>query len=121
MATTPDDPPVVTVAFTPTEWDALHTIARRQNITPTAVVRAMVQRILSTGPPPTRTPPATPKPPNRTSYPAQRRPKPRPASRAVVLTDQTGRRLCPVCRTNPLVKKNPHGPGRYPSMCETCR
>ncbi len=45
----------------------------------------------------------------------------RPAGKANVVTDTEGRRICPVCRTTVLVKKNPHGPGRYPSTCEACR
>lgn len=119
----PDDGPTsVTIAFTDREAAALAQIAKRQNITLAAVVRAMVQRVIASGPPKPRTPPATPKPPKRTSYPARRRPKPRASARAVVITDPaTGARLCPVCRTTVLVKKNPHGPGRYPSTCEACR
>lgn len=45
----------------------------------------------------------------------------RPSAKAIVVTDSEGRRVCPVCRTTVLVKKNPHGPGRYPSACEACR
>jgi AraC-like DNA-binding protein len=41
--------------------------------------------------------------------------------KATVVTNDAGQRLCPVCRTTVLVKKNPHGPGRYPSTCEACR
>ena len=120
---TPDNgPATVTIAFTDRETAVLEQIAKRQNITITAVVRAMVQRVIASGPPKTRTPTATPKPPKRTSYPAQRRPKTRASARAVVLTDPTtGARLCPVCQTRPIVKKNPHGPGRYPNACEQCR
>lgn len=38
---------------------------------------------------------------------------------ALVVTDDTGRRVCPGCRTL-LVKKDPHGPGRYPKLCPSC-
>lgn len=118
---TPDlGPTGVTIAFTDREAEALTLIAKRQNITVAAVVRAMVQRVISTGPPKPRTAPAVKPPPKRTSYPAQRRPKLH-GHKAVVLTDVDGQRLCPVCKTAPLVKKNPHGPGRYPAKCETCR
>lgn len=37
-----------------------------------------------------------------------------------VIRGADGRRLCPDCRARPLVKKNPHGPGRYPSRCDEC-
>lgn len=41
--------------------------------------------------------------------------------KATVVTNAAGQRICPVCEISILVKKNPHGPGRYPSACETCR
>lgn len=44
----------------------------------------------------------------------------RPANKAIVVIDSEGRRVCPGCLTV-LVKKNPHGPGRYPRYCEACR
>lgn len=116
----PDTVPSITVTFTDREHAALEQIAKRQNITVPAVVRAMVQRIISTGPPAPRTPPPVSKAPKRTGYPAQRRPQPRPSARAEVVTNADGRRICPGCLTI-LVKKNPHGPGRYPKYCETCR
>lgn len=53
--------------------------------------------------------------------PKKKRHRPLGLAKAIVVTDTEGRRLCPVCRTTVLVKKNPHGPGRYPSACETCR
>lgn len=45
----------------------------------------------------------------------------RTPGKATVVTNDAGQRICPVCRTTVLVKKNPHGPGRYPNACETCR
>lgn len=44
---------------------------------------------------------------------------PKPAKFAVVVVDELGRRVCPDCR-QPLVKKHPHGPGRYPRRCPDC-
>lgn len=116
---TPDVPSTVTVAFTNREWAALDALARRSNVTPDAVVRAMVQRVLAAGPPPVRDTPVA-KAPKRTGYPALRRPQPRPSARAEVVTNADGQRVCPGCLTV-LVKKNPHGPGRYPKYCEACR
>lgn len=93
---TGDGPCNLQVTFSTREYAALDAIATRQNITINAVVRAIVQRYLSTAaPPPTR------------------------GRRAVVLLDEAGRRVCPACGVTPLVKKP--GPGRYPLRCEACR
>lgn len=40
---------------------------------------------------------------------------------ARVTTNGAGQRICPECRTTVLVRKNPHGPGRYPARCEACK
>lgn len=39
---------------------------------------------------------------------------------AVVALDPDGQRICPQC-SQPLTRKNPHGPGRYPNLCPTCK
>ena len=39
----------------------------------------------------------------------------------LMVVNGDGQRICPVCQVAVLVKKNPHGPGRYPSACEACR
>lgn len=93
--------PATTVAWSSREWDAISSIARREGVTPEAVVRAFVQRGLSS--------PGEPVKPTR-----------RGVGVALVVTDGEGRRLCPDCR-GPLVKKNPNGPGRYPARCEGCQ
>lgn len=53
--------------------------------------------------------------------PPPKRHRPLGLAKAIVVTNAAGQRICPVCRTTVLVKKNPHGPGRYPNACETCR
>lgn len=44
----------------------------------------------------------------------------RAGGKAVVILDDHGRRLCPQGCGRILVKKNPHGPGRYPVSCGQC-
>lgn len=89
------DVPTVTVAFSEREWATIDQVARRQNVAPVAVVRACVQRVLGDAPSPDA---------------VIRREKPVPQPR-----------ICPGCNQAVLVKKHPHGPGRYPTLCEECR
>jgi hypothetical protein len=53
--TRPGDPldpvPTVSVSFSTREWTLIERIAKSQNITCTAVVRAAVQRVLAANPP----------------------------------------------------------------------
>lgn len=95
----PDPIPQVTIAFSTREWSVIEQHAKTRNVTPTAIVRACVQHTVTT---------STPNPFN------EHRP-----SAALVVTDDAGQRICPDCGAQ-LVKKNPHGPGRFPDRCPDC-